>query len=83
MQSQVPLAKEASLLYAAVGLVTDYDCWKDRESVSVNEVVETFHSHKPKLTQLIINVIEEIAKEDWTYEIEAAKNLVILGNMTK
>ena len=35
---QVPLAKEAGLCYAAVALVTDYDCWRemdDSEHVSL------------------------------------------------
>ena len=28
---QVPLAKEAGLCYAAVALVTDYDCWREMD----------------------------------------------------
>ena len=28
---QVPLAREAGLCYAAVALVTDYDCWREME----------------------------------------------------
>ena len=30
---QVVLAKEAGLCYAAMALVTDYDCWREEEDV--------------------------------------------------
>ena len=33
---EVVLAKEAGLLYAAIALATDYDCWReDEEAVSM------------------------------------------------
>lgn len=31
LSGQVVLAKEAGLSYAAVALVTDYDCWRENE----------------------------------------------------
>jgi 5'-methylthioadenosine phosphorylase len=37
---EAKLAREAELCYAAVCLVTDYDCWKEGEEVSSSKVVE-------------------------------------------
>lgn len=42
---QVVLAKEAGLSYAAVALVTDYDCWRENET--------TVSSHLDVITILV------------------------------
>lgn len=40
---QVVLARELGLLYAAVAMATDYDCWREGEEVvSVEKVMKTF-----------------------------------------
>lgn len=40
---QVVLARELGLLYAAVAMATDYDCWREGEEVvSVEKVLKTF-----------------------------------------
>lgn len=67
------MAKEAGMLYASIGLVTDYDCFKESEIVSVNQVMENFNKYKLKLTELMINVITQISKEDWTKTLEELK----------
>jgi 5'-methylthioadenosine phosphorylase len=36
---EAKLAREAELPYALVGMVTDYDCWREGEAVGVAEVV--------------------------------------------
>ena len=38
--TQVVLAKEAGLLYAAIAMPTDYDCWKEGQVVDVTAVME-------------------------------------------
>jgi 5'-methylthioadenosine phosphorylase len=40
------LAREAELPYALLGMVTDYDCWRDTaEQVDVADVIEVMHSN--------------------------------------
>jgi 5'-methylthioadenosine phosphorylase len=36
---EAKLAREAELPYALIGMVTDYDCWRDGEAVDVGQVV--------------------------------------------
>lgn len=60
------LAKEAGICYSAIALATDYDCWRDTgEKVCVNEVMETFKKNAVKISNLIANIVPEIAKENW------------------
>jgi 5'-methylthioadenosine phosphorylase len=55
------LANEAGIPYAAIAMSTDYDCWKtDEEAVSWEQVLETFGKNVHNVTQLLINVIEEL-----------------------
>ena len=63
---QVVLAKEAGLCYSPVGLVTDYDCWRDTgEKVCVEEVMKTFKTNCNNMIMLLKHVIPVIAKRDW------------------
>ncbi len=43
LRPQVALAKEAGLCYAALALVTDYDCWREEGDVSLS----VLHSPPP------------------------------------
>lgn len=71
---EVVLAKEAGILYAAVAMATDYDCWRDTgEKVSVEHVLKTFKSNAEKVTKLFLEVVPKIAKQDWSEEIGEIK----------
>lgn len=55
------LANEAGIPYAAIALSTDYDCWKtDEEPVTWEEVLKVFQQNVKNVTNLIIDVLEEI-----------------------
>ncbi len=44
--TEAKLAREASLCYATLALVTDYDCWKEEEEhVTVEAVLEIMHKN--------------------------------------
>ncbi|CAD0205825.1 unnamed protein product [Chrysodeixis includens] len=66
---EVVLAKEVGLSYAAVALVTDYDCWRqDEKSVSVGEVMATFAKNMDKARTLILDTIQLLkADKDDSY----------------
>jgi 5'-methylthioadenosine phosphorylase len=68
------LAKEAGLLYGVVGLVTDYDCWRESTTnVCVEEVLLTFKKNVSKVTQVLVAAVPQIAKMDWTDTINELK----------
>lgn len=59
--TEVILANEMAIPYAAIALSTDYDCWKTNEApVSFEEVLRVFNQNLTKLVQLLKNVIPEI-----------------------
>lgn len=66
------LAKELGLHYAVVGVITDYDCWREsHEPVSVEMVMENFRANMQKAIDLIVNAIGKIAESNWDSHIEA------------
>ncbi|KAJ6633066.1 S-methyl-5'-thioadenosine phosphorylase [Pseudolycoriella hygida] len=74
---EVVLAKEAGLLYATIGLVTDYDCWRpNTENVCVEDVLETGKSNVDKILQLFTNAVTNIAQKDWTQTINDLQKTV-------
>lgn len=68
---EVVLAAEAGLCYAAIALVTDYDCWKDEDHVSVEAVLKILKSNSEHARSVIMDVIPRIAAKDWTDIIKA------------
>lgn len=74
---EVILAKEAGLCYASMGLVTDYDSWReDTESVNVENVMKTFKENAARATAVILKVIPKLAEVDWTERLKANQELV-------
>ncbi|XP_037956605.1 S-methyl-5'-thioadenosine phosphorylase-like [Teleopsis dalmanni] len=80
---EVVLAKEAGLLYASIAMATDYDCWRiGCESVNVEEVLKTFAENVVKIKKILTKAVENIAKEDWSEEIESANQCVCKNTMS-
>lgn len=74
---EVVLAKEAGLLYGAIAMATDYDCWRDTGShVCVADVMATFKKNTQKVTQILIAAVNNIAKTEWTDTINELKQTV-------
>ena len=62
--TEVALANEAGIPYAAIAMSTDYDCWKeDEESVSWDVILQVFKDNSDKVTNLLLEVIPIVAKE--------------------
>jgi 5'-methylthioadenosine phosphorylase len=56
--TEVILANEAALPYAAVAMSTDYDCWKtDEAPVRWEAILEVFHANARKMTDLLCHAI--------------------------
>lgn len=61
--TEVTLANEIGIPYAAVAMSTDYDCWKeDEEPVSWDAILEVFKGNADKVTRLLLSAIPMIAK---------------------
>lgn len=61
--TEVALANEAGLPYAAVAMSTDYDCWKtDEAPVTWDAILEVFNSNAKRVTRLLIDTISRIAQ---------------------
>ena len=58
---EAKLAREAELCYAAVCLVTDYDCWKEGEEVSSGKVVENLHVNVANAQKLLAAAVPALA----------------------
>jgi len=59
---EVQLAREASMCYAPISLVTDYDCWKEGEEVTQQQVITTMNRNVKTAKKLLLKVIPMIAK---------------------
>ncbi|KAF7997503.1 hypothetical protein HCN44_006074 [Aphidius gifuensis] len=80
---EVCIAKEAGLLYAAIAMATDYDCWKDAEAnVCVADVIAIFRKNVSKVTEILVKAVELIGQEEWDKDIDDLKNLVDSGNVS-
>ncbi|XP_071454861.1 S-methyl-5'-thioadenosine phosphorylase-like [Hetaerina americana] len=69
------LAKELGLLYSAIGIVTDYDCWHE-VIVNAQDVLKCFKKNIDKVSLLLQNVIPKISTLPWDDEITSLQKVV-------
>ena len=56
---EAKLAREAEIRYAAVSMVTDFDCWHpDHENVDVQQVIKVLLGNAEKAKKMIKNIID-------------------------
>ncbi len=62
VSTEVSLAQEAGIPYAAVAMSTDYDCWKEDEPPAKwEEILEVFKQNSDNVKKLIINTLPKVA----------------------
>jgi 5'-methylthioadenosine phosphorylase len=59
---EAKLAREAEICYATVGLVTDYDVWKEGEEVSTDLLLANLHANVSNSKKFIQLVLPRLAK---------------------
>lgn len=80
---EVVLANEAGLCYAAIAMVTDYDCWRDdHDPVTVDAVIATLKNNVANAKKVLLAAIPRIAAMEWKESIDgrqtaAKKNVII------
>lgn len=79
---EVCLAREAGLLYAAVAMATDYDCWRC-SVVNVVEVLKNLRANAKKVEKLFLAVIPKIAEQNWDNELKCMKDMLKYSNQTQ
>ena len=68
------LAKEAGLLYGAIAMATDYDCWRESEEVvCTSDVLAVFKKNVNRVTDLLVKTVELIGQENWDQKIDDLK----------
>lgn len=68
---EVQLASELAIIYGCILLITDYDCWRDGESVSSDLVLERMKDLGAKARRIIPRIVKKIASHNWTSQMEA------------
>lgn len=71
---EVILAKELGLSYAAIAMVTDFDCWKDDiPSVDAQHVLKVIADNVENVRKLFVEVVKHMGKRDWSETIKVNK----------
>jgi 5'-methylthioadenosine phosphorylase len=61
---EAKLAREAELPYALVGMVTDYDCWREgEEAVDVAQVIAQLSNNAEKARRLVMHLLRGLPEE--------------------
>ena len=60
---EAKLAREAELPYALVGMVTDYDCWREGEAVGVAEVVAQMQANGKLAREAVRRFVEALPEK--------------------
>ncbi|MGQ0590925.1 MAG: S-methyl-5'-thioadenosine phosphorylase [Sphingosinicella sp.] len=60
---EAKLAREAELPYALIGMVTDYDCWREGEAVDVATIVARLHANADAARRLIVELARALPPE--------------------
>ena len=62
--TEAKLAREAEICYAAMALVTDYDCWREGTTeVTVEEVVENVNKNITNAQQVIRKIVPKVGSK--------------------
>jgi 5'-methylthioadenosine phosphorylase len=74
---EAKLAREAEICYVSMALVTDYDCWHDEETVSVEAVIERLGKNAVAARNSIRALLRSLPKERGCECGSALKNAII------
>ncbi len=81
---EAKLCREASLRYASVGMVTDFDCWHpNHENVEVSNVLETVHKNTHIAQKFILKFISQYSLSPLNSKLNSFNSLVTPINKIK
>ncbi|KAG5320909.1 MTAP phosphorylase, partial [Acromyrmex heyeri] len=74
--------KEAGLLYAAIAMATDYDCWKECEdNVHAADVLVVFKQNVHKIVNVLLEAVKLIGCGDWEQDIFKLKVIFVRNHL--
>ncbi len=59
---EAKLAREAELPYALLGMVTDYDCWREGDEADVAAIVARLHDNAAIARRLVVELARRLPK---------------------
>lgn len=72
------LAREAELPYALIGMVTDYDCWRDGEEADVAAIVARLGANAQTARRLIVELAKSLPEERPHSPIDTALDTALI-----
>ena len=75
---EAKLAREAELPYALVGMVTDYDCWRDGDAVDVGQVVAQMQANSQLARDVVRRFITALPADRQPSPIDLALDDAII-----
>jgi 5'-methylthioadenosine phosphorylase len=75
---EAKLAREAELPYALVGMVTDYDCWREGEHVEVSAIIGQLMANAETARRLVIELARSLPPERPPSPIDTALDTAII-----
>lgn len=58
---EVVLAREAGMCYQSIAMATDYDCWREGESVDIASIMKVFAKNVENVKNLLLTAIPKIS----------------------
>merc|ERR1711953_121800 len=72
---EATIAKEMGIHYASIAMITDYDCWKENEEVSVENVMKQMKLNAVPTLKVLLSAIPRISNSNWDKEHETLLNI--------
>jgi 5'-methylthioadenosine phosphorylase len=81
---EAKLAREAELPYALVGMVTDYDCWREgEEAVDVATVIAQLGTNADKARKLVMHLLTNLPEERPASPIDTCLDFALITARTR
>lgn len=76
---EAKLAREAELPYALVGMVTDYDCWREEEAaVDVAQVIAQLSANAEKARAMVVNLLRALPETRSASPIDTCLDVALI-----
>ena len=76
---EAKLAREAELPYALIGMVTDYDCWRDGEdAVEVSAILAQLHANAETARRLVVELARSLPKQRTPSPIDTVLDMALI-----
>jgi 5'-methylthioadenosine phosphorylase len=76
---EAKLAREAELPYAIIGMVTDYDCWREgEEAVDVSDVIVIMGANAAKAKRMVEHFVRALSAERAASPIDTVLDTAII-----